>query len=541
MISDLAEGSAFFGRQTILALLAKRLEAFQNGFRQNIGIVGRPRIGKSSLLQVFLERAQRGNFITVSFSCQESDSFERFGQRWMSEILLSVHHMLGKPVPTDLQALLRSLKSVVPATLRRMKSVKKLIHRLRYGQAYRELLTVSEVLSKECNKKILFVLDDFDRLADLPLEDPFGALGSEIMIQKDTMYLVSSSYVSRSSAILREKMSLLFGNFEVIELEAFDFEEASNFISQYLPDDTIEAGVKRFLIRLTDAHPYYLTLLLKPLAVGFSSNDQRARERLTETIVTQLYERESSLYHDFMMRLYRYAQGRPWTAYADVLLAISLGHKKMSQIVPFLRVKTGEVRRMLDRLVHSEVIDRHGSLHVVREPLFRFWLSKVYYRRRFFSERVPRASRQSFAQDVSHAIEEDIAVDQLDLSKRVEELFRKFRNDTIFYGDRRLRCPNFTEVTSRPTNGRMFPVLAKNAHTRWLCQILVHPVTEEDIQQFVHDLKRLRSPVHKRIIVALKGIDLNAKLLAQEAKIQYFDLQQFNFLTDVYDQPKFIL
>jgi hypothetical protein len=42
-------------------------------------------------------------------------------------------------------------------------------------------------------------------------------------------------------------------------------------------------------------------------------------------------------------------------------------------------------------------------------------------------------------------------------------------------------------------------------------------------------------------MVGLRGIELNAKLLAQEAKIQYLDLKDLNFLLDVYDQPKLVL
>jgi hypothetical protein len=47
--------------------------------------------------------------------------------------------------------------------------------------------------------------------------------------------------------------------------------------------------------------------------------------------------------------------------------------------------------------------------------------------------------------------------------------------------------------------------------------------------------------VQKRFMIGLQGIDLNAKLLAQEAKIQYLDLRDLNFLLDLYEKPKVIV
>ncbi len=42
-------------------------------------------------------------------------------------------------------------------------------------------------------------------------------------------------------------------------------------------------------------------------------------------------------------------------------------------------------------------------------------------------------------------------------------------------------------------------------------------------------------------MIILAGIDQNAKLIAQEAKIQLWGLRSFNMLLDLYDQPKMIL
>lgn len=533
--------SVFFGRKRICALLEKRLEAFCKGYRQNVGIVGPSFIGKSTLVQTFLKQIGQAEIIPIFFSCREFDSFERFSERWMGELLFSFHHAFGKSLPPNFQLLVRSLKEILPKTLERMRSVKKLVFKRRYDQAFQELLNLSSFFHQECGRRILVVLDDFDRLGELKLSDPFHDLGKEIMVQKETMFIVTSSRTARSFSIFREKLSLLFGNFEVIELGPFDFDESRELIDGSLSGQILEDELKRFLIRITDGHPYYLDFLLDRFKQCAHETQSTNREIVIETLMQELSERRGMLYQHFQLRLYQLAQGRPRSLFADVLLAISLGHKKLSQIIRFLHQRGGDTQKILERLLNSETIQKHGSLFQIPDSLFRFWLGKVYYRERFLSERAPVSSVQCFRDDISQAIDQSSLGDKQELPRMIEELFLKFRNDVVELNKQKFKCPHFTEVLSRPTNGRVFPIFARNTQTRWLCQVLSRRVMEDDIHMFIQDLKCLKESVHKKLIIGLQGIDLNAKLLAQEAKIQYLDLRGFNFLLDLYGKPKLVV
>jgi hypothetical protein len=536
---DPSAGHAFYGRKDVLAVLDKRLDAFRNGFRQNIGITGHAHVGKTMLVAEIARRAHCDDMLVVPFSCHEAESFENFSQRWLSEIIFSFYRSLKKPLPDDFRALFRDLRPMLPKTLRQMKLVKKLTLQLRYGQAFQELLGLSGTLCKESGKKILFILDDFERLSELPLNDPFAQLGNEMMMQKETMFVVTSGRIQLSRSIFTERLSLLFGNFEVIQLRTFGFEEVVEMIDKTLTAPAALSGcMRRFLIRLTDGNPYYLRVLLARIKLEIQANGPSVDERVNRAIVSELYQRGGRLNQLMRTKIFGAAQGRSWTTTADLMYAISIGHKKLLKISRFLHIKSNEAKKGLERLAALEMVEKHGALHLVRDPLLRFWLAKVYSRGRFMSERAPQANAYSFAEDVRANMRSFEDADQRELSKRIEELFRKFRNDVVHFDEQRLRCPSFTEVAARPTNGRVFPVFAKNAQTRWLCQILEAPVTEDDIQTFHQDLKRLRSPVHKRLVVGLRGIDLNAKLLAKETKIQYLDLRYLNFLMDVFDQPK---
>ena len=533
--------SAFFGRKELWELFEKRRDAFLKGYRQNIGILGAPLLGKTSLVRAFASKMQSfEQVIAIFFSCRPSDSFQWFSQRWMGELLLGFHRTLGQSPPANLQILIRSLKGVIPKTLKQMRLTKSLTMAHRHDQAYRELLALSGTLAEECRKKILLVLDNFDRLEELGLADCFIALGKEIMVQKETMYVVTTSHLNRGRAIFQEKLSLLFGNFEVIQMMPFRFDEAAQFMSERAPSSTWDDQVKRFLIRLTDGHPYYLACLLDRLA-RFAGDGRLLRAQIAQALEEELYQETGFLGQYFQSRLYRFADSRPWNRYGDVLLAISLGHKKLSQMIRFLHWKGREVKRILEGLLSSEAIEKHGSLFVIPDPLFRFWLAKVYYGRRVFFDSLHDSTRAGFLSCVEQGFEESAREDSLELPKQIEELFRRFRNDVVQLDQRRFVCSHFTEVVSRPNNGRVFPVTAKSDRTRWLCQVLRGQVLEEDVRVFLEDLKRLRGPVQKKLIVGLGGIDLNAKLLAQEAQIQYLDLRSLNLLLDIYDRPKVVV
>lgn len=536
-------GSVFFGRSRISALLEKRLDAFQKGYRQNIGIIGLPFLGKSILSKAFIDRVTgHPDIIPVHYICQEYDSFERFSERWMGELLISLYRSIYHSIPDSFQILIRSLKKIIPATISRMKSVKSLTTHHRHQEAFRELLALTGEIQKESGKKILMVLDEFHRLSDVGLNDPFGYLGKEIMIQKETMFLVTSSQPVRSLSIFREKLSLLFGNFEIIELGPFDFDEAIQFMDHHLAKLNLESELKRFLARLTDGHPYYLDQIINRFQLTPKRDESMTnRELMIEILTHELYRAGGILYQHFQSRFYQMAHGRPWPFFADVLLAIALGHKKLSQMSRFLNQKSNNLKTIIEKLLVHEMIKKHGSFYQIHDPLFRFWLAKAYYRQRFMGERLPLARLEGFKKELNQAIEESIREDKRELPKRIVELFLNFRNDVVELNHKKFKCPHFTEILSRPNNGRVFPVFARNGKTRWLCQILSGRVTEDDVSTFLQDLKRLRGSIQKKLMVGLEGIELNAKLLAQEAKIQYLDLRSLNSLLDLYDQPKIVL
>ena len=127
------------------------------------------------------------------------------------------------------------------------------------------------------------------------------------------------------------------------------------------------------------------------------------------------------------------------------------------------------------------------------------------------------------------------------MTGRIEALFREFRNDVVEVSHKKIKCPAFLEIASRPTNGRFFPILGQTSQGRWICQVFRDLITEGDVAGFADELKKFRRKIQRKVMVALGGIDLNAKLMAQEGEIQIWDLENLNALLELYGKLKVIV
>ena len=542
METDPVSQEHFFGRQEILSTLKKRFDAFLKGYRHNVALIGNAFTGKSSVLTQFLRQYLSDEAIAILIRLDEADSFRSFSQKWIGGILHGYQRFRKLPAALSPQDLINQTRRSLPVLFKKVRAIKKLVDARQYQESYRAILSLPYVLQQETGKKILLVIDEFDRLENFALKDPFEALGKEIMLQKDTMYIVSSSNKLRSQDIFKNKLSLLFSNFELTEVGNFSFEESENWIRSRVKNLLQDPSLCRVLIYITNGHPYYLDVILSRLEILSAAGNGKeiGLDALIRALKSELFFDRGTLHQHFFMKLSFLSKNRPSTS-SDVLLAIALGKKKIISIAGFLNKSSEEVKKILQRLIQDGIVQKSGSFFDISDLLFRFWLAEVYYRKRASLGFDYSADRLNCRKSLSSFIELIIQEDKKDLTLRIEELFKRFRNEVVELEAAKVKCPRFTEVIAKPSNGRMFPVLAKNQNTSWLCQVVKERLEEEDVHLFLNDAGQLDDAVHKRLMIVLQGTDLNAKLLAQEAKVQLWNLNDLNLLLDLYGNPKVIL
>ncbi len=542
MATDPVLGSDFFERDDILGLLTKRLNAFKQGYRQNMALLGARSVGKSSILQEFIARNSDPEIISIFMEVPQG-SLELFLKRFMGGCLTGLLKSKREDLPHDVTGLIQRAKKYVPKTARHMRSVLRLINLERNDEAYREVLALPRIMREEAGARAIVVLDCFGDLENLPVRDPFGILGKEIMVDKDTLYLVASSHPAKSRGIFREKLNLLFGNFEVFEIKNFDFDSAFRSIQKRIGEGKISRAEQHFLVQMTDARPFYLkTILDRILELLALGNSQIVSKEIIFKAFSDEVLNFSGRIHSHFHCLYAMApRQKNYLSPIQVLAGIALGHRRIQKLAKHLNRRITDTQKVLQKLLDEEVIQKEGSMYLIPDHLFRFWLRHVVSIGFLGFESDPKRRNQFFLNTLEsqyRTYEEELAKD---LPKRVEELFRVFSGDTISIGSSKFLCPVFQDVISKPTNGRVFPVYARSGKGSWLCQIASKPVREEDIRVFRDDVRKLRNKVHQRVVVALSGIDLNATLMAKDSKISVWDLKNFNTLLDIYDRPKVIL
>lgn len=535
--------AAFLGREKILGLFEKRLQAFLKGYRQNVALIGPRSVGKSFLLLKFLRTLNAPEIIPVYIDLAR-EPFDFFAQKFMGALIASFLRAKGEVLSLEFKDLIDKSRRWIPGTLRKMAAVKRALGKEDPNALFREMLALTETLREESGKKLFLIFDNIDLLEEILPRDPFKDFGKAIMLQKDTLYFVITNRMMHGREIFREKLSLLFGNFEMVELEAFDFPTCDSIFLRELSGVHIDGPMKKFLMELTDGHPYFFNILVERIRRIVQSLNAAA---LTEDIVIdaiheELYRPEGILNRYFLTLLKDLGKGRSFHVAMKVLLAVSLGFRKVHPIVKYLGGRLADIQNTLARLVDEEIIEKKGSFFTYRFPLFSFWLRSVYQKRDewnfLFDSDLPH---KAFRDDLKMLIRLREEEEKKELSKRMEELFRQFRNDAVELDSKKLKCPHFSEVLFKPSNGRVFPVEARSEDVRWLCQVAYKKVCEEDVRMFIQDIERLRKKVQRKILITLEGIELNAKLLAKESNIILWGLRNVNSLFEIYGKPKVIL
>ncbi len=533
-----------FARDQIGNVLRKRVEALLKGYRQNVGIIGSSGLGKTDFLATTYRDFSTHPGLVCVYVQADSFDFERLVERWTGAILTG--YLLSEGVSAagcDFADLSAASESRIPKTLQSILHVRRLLRKESSSALLRELFNLSGMLTQECGKKMILMLDEFQQLETLPDADPFALLGREIMVQKDTLYLVSSSHPERAKEIFREKLSLLFGNFEVMELRPFEFKETVDFVARHFPKTHFTEQQKKLLITLTNGDPLYLDLLMDRLKFYLSDQtEQWVSDRLLFlAIQEELIDRKGriALLFERMLEPVLRAQ-KDQGPYLRTLLAVSEGRHRLSEIAASINLKSSEAQKILQRLIHEDRITKRGSFYVMEDPLFRFWLREVFQKKQLLCLPDPKSVADALLDAIREKMEALCHDEKKEIPYRIERLFKEFRNDAVEMEARKFRCPHFLEIAFRPAQGRFCSLVAKSQRERWVCLIAEEEVQEEDVLGFMEDLKRSRKKVQQKIIVTLGGIDQNAKLMAQSSQIQLWGLRDLNSLLALYDLPKLI-
>ena len=545
MFSDPVVGENFFGRQDIVDLLIKRAEALKSGYRQNVAIIGHQQLGKTSILRQFLHVHHDPEVLAIYVEIK-LQALDYFVDQFIRALLYQYLVQHGTVDPTDTLKNLSEKAAVnIPKTVSRIHEIDNLLKHRHAEEAYAKLFDLTHVLKEETGKHCIVILDEFHRLGQFGIKNAFSDFGKRIMVQKDTMYILSSSSFSQSRKILAEKLSLLFGNFERVYLEAFDFDTSFKFIEQKLSPLLISKSFCSFLTSTTDGHPFFLETLvsrLKEIALT-RAEAEVSHSSVAETFLKLMYESQGVLNQYFSKLIGPWTQPTSRGSHVLILTEIAKGKNRLKEIASAINRSQKETASQLEELIENELIVKTGIFYRFHNRTFKGWLREVYEKKEL-SLLGTSGKSENYMNRVLEMINEHEAVLAMDIGERVMGLFRNFDNDIVEWGEKRRQLPYFSELVCLPSamlvkDGSIRDIIAKGHGRCWVCKIVEEKATEKEVLALVHGVSDKKG-ANTKVLLALNGLDENAKLLAKEKHVLTLGLSRLNLLMDLYGKAPVI-
>ena len=536
----------FYGRQDILSILDKRANGLSKGYRQNIAIIGAELIGKTCLIKYWLSRYCDSHTVCVYIEVSPQAA-GIFLKKFIGTLLYAFLENSALALKDDdIVFLIKKSERYAPETCALARELLFERKRISAHDAFERSLDLTEVLHKETGKYCIVIFDEFHLLEALKIKDFYLYWRRHIMLNKHTMYILLSSRKQLANNIFASDLALLFGNFEKIELEAFDNKTAQSLVKDKLRGLPAPAHISNFIINFSSAHPFYLTVLcdafkdyyvrVPSLPVGLDS--------LMASLESIFIDSWGILNRRFSWMVTEIEkQFKEPLASVKVLLGLARGLTQTQAISQFAGKTKKETLAVLNQFCACDVVAKNAESYYLSDRIFGFWLESIYAVG-LSSFTVDTDSKSALFRKRINSLSGDFCSAQSQaVGMRILELFSQFNNESLELQRKRVRLHHFKEVKLLRLTGRHIKegILARTARSLWIAGFKEDRVNEDDILEFVNVCKRFKyAKAQKRIFIAFDEIDPNARLIAKEAKINTWDMSLINSLLDIYDKPRIV-
>jgi len=541
MFSDPVVGEKFFGRANALSLFSKRVGGLKDGYRQNIAILGPNLIGKSSLVLHFFSNFSHPKILPIYVDLK-ANSFSRFIYKFLGALLY--HYLKTKNLCAreDLDSLKQCAQNYIPKTTEAIRQVESDIKNSQFSGAYQKLLCLPAVLKQESGSSCIVILDEFHFLNTYKLKNPFQTLAKEIMMQKDTMYVLISSQLNYAKKVLAGELSLLFGNFEIIYLQPFDYNTCCKFLERRFQNIHLPHNVRDFLIAFSDGRPFYLDILSSKLK---EKAKELNRMEITHGVFSQalnslIYDSQGILNQYFTSLFSHKLNGADYSNFLPILLFASERGMRLSDIARITSRQPKLICSQANCLLEKDLLDKVGAFYRIEDKIFRFWLKSAYQRKSLSLSADPVTESKDFSKEIEDRIQAFSQEAKKLLSERIIELFKSFRNEIIMLQNKFFKFWRFEEICLQPLEAAQDYIIARYKGGAWACLIKKEKLDEAQIEKFFSACKKSKYKIRRAIVISLKELDLNVRLMALQRKVWVWSLSDLNLLLDLYGKQQII-
>lgn len=535
---------SFIPRQDSLDILHKRVHDFKEGYRQNIAIVGDELTGKTTLIKHFLDNLCDEKLIPVYVEVIPFE-FSLFLKRFINSLVFNFLKSLQLVSSREnLDILIKRAKHPLPQTSLLIEHFLAKLEKEKPEILFKELFTILETFSSETKKRCLIIFDEFHNLKKLGSKNICQELGKKIMFEKNTLFIFLSSAKQQAKEILSNDLSLLFGNFETIELAMFTPPMCEHLIKYTFGDIAVSKEFINFLVNFTGGHPFYLKTICEEAASQCEAQQNLSLNKDTLSIALEnLFFNEWGIFNlKFTSYLSQLASNRNKNEFIYLLDAIAIGKNRLKDIVSCLKRQRPELSLKLNRLIELGIVAKNGSFYCINDRLMSFWLKFVHFEKLNSLSPDYREQASHFRSMINAEIEEFITSSRKNVADRMIELFNQFEGDDIQLDRKKFHLSTFKElkIISFDDTNLKIGIFAKAHDSLWLAAIKEDGIKEHDVNEFLATSKKFKHKIINKVIISLGDIDRNAKLLAKESRIMTWDIASLNNLFDLFGKPRII-
>lgn len=532
----------FFDRKAVLDLLRRRVLDLKEGYRQNVALLGDRFIGKSSILSKFMSDLDDDGVVTIYLDL-DYKNYDYLFAKFTGSLLNGFCRAQKLPLHTDTALLIEESKKLIPKTAEHIKKIQNLLSRAKLTEAYRELMALPETFTLESGKFCIIILDEFHRLGDLRIPNAFQELGKKIMTQRRCLYIVTSSYGTVAKTILSEKLSLLFGNFEIVSVGPFDLKTSQEFIAYNLKDVRIGDSLRNFLIDFTGGHPFYLNIICQELSdlSAIHKQGEAFLPLLTQAVERTIFDKWGSLSRHFELILNSICQNKGGRLMPLLMIALANGKHKIDEIAREAGLVKNITTQKINRLIEAGIVAKNGNLYYMPDKLFKYWVKYVFQKSFKSIDSRPQQRKSEFQQEFSGLVNDFYGISRKDLSSRIVELLNCFDDELFSINGKKYKLSSFQEVVSlglSDRGGRDLDLLkASSTQGVWFIALKEGILSEADVNAFMDQSKKLRQKPQRRVIISLNDLDVNTRLKALQEKMWIWNEEELNTLLNLYDKP----
>ncbi|MDD4954975.1 MAG: hypothetical protein PHP17_02920 [Candidatus Omnitrophica bacterium] len=508
-----------------LQILDKRLNAFSQGYRQNIAILGEDSDEITYLLDNYFSSNKIKEIIHIRTSVAHLDRRSFFRSILFS--LLSEY--LNKE--DSLDSLINYSQEMLPLTLNFAKDVIKRTN----PPFFFEALELINKFINETSKRCVFIVENFLKLKDIfpTCHQDFSKF---IILQNNCMVILSDVDTKESEKTLYSELNCLFGNFEKIAIDE------SNFISRFMQVrktfDEIPCSpfFVSFFVNILGSNTIYYTLMKEYVRQSYRNEDES--RSITAALTGALYLKETYFSQRFISKINKIEENfRDSAALIKLLIAISDGYIRERELISLRIFDSKNLKAKLQKLYDLNYVENLGAVYRIKDPLFSFWVSHVF--KMLFS--APVFDSQKRLSLFRRKMEETVSLFRDDFYKdkikKVLELFGSFRNDTLRLGKDRYKLPLLEKSRLMSYPDKKTHLLIGEGREVLFVAIKEEEANDNDIFDFLEKGSSLKGKNVKKIFVSLDDFTSSARLIAKNNKLIAWGINEMNDLCRAYNRP----